>query len=121
MYKWALFILLIGAFSLGIVELFVEADKHQAELAEASKPEVVSSVPLDTVAAEAVYKQSCISCHGGNLEGVAGPALINVGSLMTETKILKQITNGGGGMPPFKGAIKDDQIANLAKWLATHK
>jgi mono/diheme cytochrome c family protein len=121
MYKWALFILLIGAFTLGIAELFVEANKHQAALEEASKPEVVSTAPLDTVAAEAVYKQSCISCHGGNLEGGVGPALTKVGGSMTETQILKQIEKGGGVMPAFKTTLKAEEIANLAKWLATHK
>jgi mono/diheme cytochrome c family protein len=121
MYKWALFILLIGAFTVGIAELFVQANAHKAALEEAKKPEVVSTAPLDTVAAEAVYKQSCISCHGGNLEGGAGPALTKVGGSMTEIQILHQIQKGGGIMPAFKGQIKDDQIANLAKWLAAHK
>jgi mono/diheme cytochrome c family protein len=121
MYKWALFILLIGAFTIGIAELFVQANAHKAALEEANKPEVVSTAPLDTVAAEAVYKQSCISCHGGNLEGGVGPALTKVGGSMTETQIVKQIAKGGGVMPAFKGTLKDDQIANLAKWLATHK
>ena len=121
MYKWVLFILLIGAFTLGIAELFVQANEHKAALEEASKPEVVSDVPLDAAAAEAVYKASCISCHGGNLEGGVGPALSKVGSTLTETKILKQIQNGGKIMPKFKGTLKDDQIENLAKWLAGHK
>jgi mono/diheme cytochrome c family protein len=121
MYKWALFILLIGAFTFGIAELFVQANEHKAALEEAKKPEVVSTAPLDTVAAEAVYKQSCISCHGGNLEGGVGPALTKVGGSMTETQIVKQITNGKGIMPPFKSNLKADQIANLAKWLAAKK
>jgi mono/diheme cytochrome c family protein len=121
MYKWALFILLIGIFTLGIAELFVEANKHQAALEEASKPEVVSTAPLDAVAAEAVYKQSCITCHGVNLEGGVGPALSKVGGSMTETQILHQIQNGGGIMPAFKSTLKAEEVANLAKWLATHK
>jgi mono/diheme cytochrome c family protein len=107
MYKWVLFVILIGAFTLGIAELFVQANAHKA--------------PLDTVAAEAVYKQSCISCHGGNLEGGAGPALSKIGATLAEIKIVKQITNGGGIMPPFKATLKDTEIANLAKWLAAKK
>lgn len=121
MYKWVLFVLLIGAFTLGIVELFVQANDHQAALEEANKPEVVSTAPLDAVAAEAVYKQSCIACHGGNLEGGGGPALSKVGGTLTEIQIVKQITKGSPAMPPFKGTLKDDQIANLSKWLAEHK
>jgi mono/diheme cytochrome c family protein len=121
MYKWVLFVLLIGGFILGISELFVQANNHHQALEQAKKPEVVSTAPLDAQAAEAVYKQSCISCHGGNLEGGVGPKLSQVGGHLTEGQIVKQITNGGGGMPPFKGTLKDDQIANLAKWLAAKK
>jgi mono/diheme cytochrome c family protein len=121
MYKWTLFILLIGAFALGITELFVQANDHQKAIEEAKKPEVVSTVPLDAVAAEAVYKQSCISCHGGNLEGGVGPALTKVGSVMTEPQLVKQIANGKGIMPPFKSTLKDTEIANLSKWLAAKK
>ena len=121
MYKWLLFVLLIGAFTLGIAELFVQANNHQAALIEANKPEVVSTAPLDAVAAEAVYKQSCISCHGGNLEGGVGPALSKVGGSKTEIQIVHQIQNGGGIMPAFISTLKDTEIANLAKWLATHK
>jgi mono/diheme cytochrome c family protein len=121
MYKWILFILLIGAFTLGITELFVKANEHQQALEQAKIPEKVSDVPLDAPAAEAVYKQSCISCHGVNLEGGVGPNLSKVGSKLTEAQIAKQIANGGGIMPAFKGNLKDDQIANLAKWLAAKK
>lgn len=121
MYRWALFVLLVGAFIFGIAELFVQANEHSAALEEANKPEVVSEAPLDTVAAQAVYKQSCISCHGVNLEGGGGPELTKVGSLMTEGQIVRQITNGGGGMPGFKDSIEKDQIANLSKWLAAMK
>lgn len=121
MYKWALFILLIGVFVLGIAQLFIQANEHKEALEEANKPEVVSEVPLDTVAAEAVYKQSCISCHGGNLEGGAGPELSKVGATLSEAQIVKKIHNGGGIMPAFKGTLEEAEIANLAKWLATHK
>jgi mono/diheme cytochrome c family protein len=121
MYKWVLFVLLIGGFVLGISELFVQANTHRQALEQAKKPEVVSTAPLDVQAAEAVYKQSCITCHGVNLEGGVGPNLSKVGGHLTETQIGKQITNGGGVMPAFKGTLKDEQIANLAKWLAAKK
>ena len=41
-----------------------------------------------SVDAEAVVSTSCITCHGGNLEGVGGaPALNDVGSRMSEAEI----------------------------------
>jgi alcohol dehydrogenase (cytochrome c) len=72
-----------------------------------------------SINAEAIYKKSCISCHGQNLEGGSGPNLQHVGTSMTEEQILNQILNGGGRMPG--GLVKGDQAAALAKWLAEKK
>ncbi|TDK56294.1 hypothetical protein E2K98_26980 [Bacillus salipaludis] len=69
--------------------------------------------------AEAIYNKSCISCHGQNLEGGAGPSLKHVGSSMSEQEIEKQIINGGGRMPG--GLVDADQAKVLAKWLANKK
>ncbi|MCM3567190.1 PQQ-binding-like beta-propeller repeat protein [Neobacillus mesonae] len=69
--------------------------------------------------AEAVYNKSCISCHGQNLEGGAGPSLKHVGSSMSQEEIEKQIINGGGRMPG--GLVDADQAKALAKWLANKK
>jgi alcohol dehydrogenase (cytochrome c) len=68
---------------------------------------------------EAIYKKSCIFCHGQNLEGGAGPDLRHVGSSMSEQDILNQIINGGGRMPG--GLVNGDQAKALAKWLAQQK
>ncbi|TLS36107.1 cytochrome c551 [Pseudalkalibacillus caeni] len=71
---------------------------------------------VDASAAEEVFQQSCAGCHGGNLEGVSGPALKNVGSKLSEDEILTKIQEGGNGMPA--GLVKDDKAQNLAAWLA---
>jgi alcohol dehydrogenase (cytochrome c) len=69
--------------------------------------------------AEVIYKNSCMSCHGGNLEGGAGPDLRHVGVSMSEEEILNQIVNGGGRMPG--GLVDKDQAEILAKWLSQKK
>ncbi|MGF6952941.1 alcohol dehydrogenase (cytochrome c) [Neobacillus sp. B4I6] len=69
--------------------------------------------------AEVIYKNSCMSCHGGNLEGGAGPDLRHVGVSMSEEEILNQIINGGGRMPG--GLVDKDQAEILAKWLSQKK
>jgi cytochrome c551 len=73
------------------------------------------------VSAQAVYKQNCVTCHGVNLEGGVGPNLQKVGARLNVDQITARITNGGGGMPPFKGTLKDNEINALAVWLATNK
>ncbi len=68
------------------------------------------------VDAEAVFQQSCASCHGGNLEGASAPALDTVGADLSEDEIHDIIENGQGGMPP--GLIKGDDADAVAAWLA---
>ncbi|WP_277345831.1 c-type cytochrome [Paenibacillus sp. HB172176] len=76
---------------------------------------------VDAAAAETVYKKSCIGCHAVDLSGGAGPNLQKVGAEMTVDQINQQISNGGGGMPGFKGQLTDDEIATLSNWLASMK
>ena len=71
------------------------------------------------VDAEAVVQQNCASCHGGNLEGGAGPALEDVGSRLSEEEIHDVIVNGKGAMPP--GVIKGEEADAVAAWLAEKK
>lgn len=73
------------------------------------------------VNAEAIYKQSCMACHGGNLEGKTGPGLANVGGKLNKDQIAAKIANGGGGMPAFKNQLKENEVQGLADWLATKK
>jgi len=72
---------------------------------------------------QTLYKQSCLSCHGSSLEGKVGPStnLQKVGGKMTKEQIVKQITNGGKGMPGFGGKLKAEEIESLAEWLAEKK
>ncbi|MDG0809721.1 c-type cytochrome [Cohnella rhizosphaerae] len=76
---------------------------------------------VDAEAATAIYKSNCLACHGDQLQGGMGPALTKVGADMSEADIHKQILNGGGGMPAFKGTLTDEQIATLTSWLAAKK
>ena len=72
----------------------------------------------DVADAEKIYSNSCIGCHGGNLEGKSGPALDKVGGHMTEEEILDVIVNGRGTMPPM---LKGDDAEAVAKWLVEKK
>ncbi len=68
---------------------------------------------------EEVYQQSCVSCHGGNLEGGAGPALETVGSKYSKDEILNIIENGKGNMPP--NIVQGEEADAVAEWLAAKK
>lgn len=69
--------------------------------------------------AEDIVQQSCIGCHGRELEGGSGPNLQQVGAKYSEDEIKNIIINGQGGMP--KGLLNDADAEVVAAWLAEKK
>lgn len=78
-----------------------------------------SGEPVSASAGEKLFKQSCASCHGGQLEGGIGPALDNVGAKYSEEDIENIIHEGRGQMPG--GVVEGNDAKSVAKWLATKK
>lgn len=72
---------------------------------------------------QSLYKQNCLSCHGGGLEGRVGPKtnLQQVGARLSKEKIDKQIASGGNGMPGFGSKLKPEETQALAEWLAAQR
>lgn len=74
----------------------------------------------DAGAGEELVKSSCISCHGGNLEGMGNtPSLADVGGRLSEEEIHNVIVNGRGGMPG--GLLQGEDAEAAAAWLAEQK
>jgi len=54
-----------------------------------------------------VFSENCSICHGGTGHGGnGGPDLRTMPLAQTEAGSIEQVTNGGGGMPAFKGQLK---------------
>ncbi|BFH65849.1 MULTISPECIES: c-type cytochrome [Paenibacillus] len=120
MQKWIMSGLITIACVFAIVLIFTLPGKE--EVAEQNKPPAMPEVTMDAAAAEATLKaQGCISCHGDQLQGGAGPNLQKIGSQLSAEEIYKIITKGQGGMPSFKDKLKSEEIANVAQWLAAKK
>ncbi|MFC7688209.1 cytochrome c551 [Ureibacillus sp. GCM10028918] len=69
---------------------------------------------------EGLVKSTCISCHGGNLEGMGNaPSLADVGGRLSEDEIHDVIVNGQGGMPG--GLLQGEEAEAAAAWLAEQK
>ena len=94
----------------------------------ASTKPTASATPQDELAdAKKSYGQVCANCHGDHGEG--GPVKIEGKTLKvpslkeghalkhSDDEFVKQITKGGGGMPPFKDKLTPEQINNLIKYL----
>jgi mono/diheme cytochrome c family protein len=111
------------AVMLASVEIFGEA--HEAEGAE----EGGESVPAETgtatdggggdaAAGQEIFVTNCGSCHTleeAGTSGTVGPSLDEV--TLDQAAVVEQVTNGGGGMPPFGGQLSEDEIQNVAAFV----
>ena len=88
--------------------------------AAANQGKIVAEVEIDTAAEgyKILEANSCLSCHGGELQGGAGsPALIDTGLTPDEVKDIAK--NGKGAMPGglYKGT--DEELDALAEYIST--
>ncbi|MFD0696842.1 c-type cytochrome [Paenibacillus sp. GCM10027628] len=81
------------------------------------------SNPAYVKAQELFTTNKCISCHGVDLEGRAGPKtnLQKAGTAFSKEQIANQIKNGGGGMPGYKSKLSDEEVGLLTDWLSSKK
>jgi mono/diheme cytochrome c family protein len=69
---------------------------------------------------EAIFTSvGCSSCHTLAAAGANGQVGPNLDSLKPiEPEVARQVTNGGGGMPAFKGQLDVKQIQQVAAYVA---
>src|SRR5690625_2196575 len=89
--------------------------------AEDNKPIPPSSVEIDeSHAGYDIYKDSCLSCHGGALEGgPAGPALIGTEYDAEEIAIIAVEGTENGGMPPGMFTGTDEELEQLVEFITS--
>lgn len=67
-----------------------------------------------------VFSENCASCHtlqAADASGQVGPNLDDLKP--DEATVQKQVENGGGAMPAFKGQLTDAQIAAVAAYVSS--
>ncbi|SER12968.1 menaquinol-cytochrome c reductase cytochrome b/c subunit [Gracilibacillus ureilyticus] len=87
--------------------------------AENNKPEPPSTVEIDTShPGYAAYENSCLQCHGGELEGgPAAPSLIGIERSVDEIKDIA--VNGIGNMPPDQFQGTEEELQQLAEFIVS--
>jgi quinohemoprotein ethanol dehydrogenase len=68
---------------------------------------------------KAVFAANCAVCHGAlGTGGNGGPDLTAIAAAKITSKVVSQVTNGGGGMPAFKGQLTTKEINAVAAYVS---
>jgi mono/diheme cytochrome c family protein len=74
----------------------------------------------DAAAGKTVFTANCGGCHTMADAGTSGAVGPNLDDLKPDAAtVQKQVENGGGAMPAFKGTLSDADIANVAAYVAS--
>jgi mono/diheme cytochrome c family protein len=87
-----------------------------------STPAAATPAPAATLAAgKSVFASAgCASCHTLKAAGSSGTVGPNLDQLKPSVaRVVKQVTNGGAIMPPFKDKLSPKQIQDVAAFVAT--
>jgi mono/diheme cytochrome c family protein len=92
-----------------------EGGEQQEEPAEGEAEGGGGNAAAGTV----IFSENCSTCHGTTGHGGnGGPDLTTMPLAQTEEGAIQQVTNGGGGMPAFKGILSEEEIENVAAYVA---
>jgi mono/diheme cytochrome c family protein len=125
----------LGAFLAVVIALFAaqmtavlllaELGEDEAEAVETEPTETQPTEPEpegDPVAGKQVFlgPAGCGACHtlaDAGTTGTVGPNLD--AAKPSYEKAVAQVTNGGGGMPPFKDSLSAQQIEDVAAYVSS--
>ena len=105
------------------------ATTNQSTPAAAASPAAPANAPSDEFAtARANFKKHCVLCHGET--GTGGPVKLDDGTKLKvpslreghalnhkDEEFVKQITNGGDGMPKFGDKLSRQEIIDLVRFI----
>jgi len=97
-----------------------ETSEEEGEEASGEEAEEGSETAAggDAEAGAVVFSENCSTCHGATGHGGnGGPDLTTMPLAQTEEGAIQQVTNGGGGMPPFAGTLSEEEIENVAAYV----
>jgi mono/diheme cytochrome c family protein len=97
-----------------------EGAEQEGAAGEQMEGEAGASAPGgDPEAGAVVFSENCSICHGATGHGGnGGPDLRTMPLAQSEEGAIQQVTNGGGGMPAFSGVLSEEEIENVASYVA---
>jgi quinohemoprotein ethanol dehydrogenase len=108
-----------GTLHAGEEEKGAEGETPSEETKEEGKAEGGAAGATGNVGAgKEVFADNCSICHGDTGHGGnGGPDLTTMPLAKTEAGVKKQVTDGGGGMPAFKGQLSEEEIGDVAAYV----
>jgi mono/diheme cytochrome c family protein len=64
----------------------------------------------EATSGEAVYRESCATCHGGSGEGGSGPSLVGVDDRLSRAEHIDIVREGRGNMPGWDASLSREEI-----------
>lgn len=98
-----------------------ESTPTETKPAETNPGDPQPGADADVVAGKEIFESAgCVACHTLADAGASG----TVGPNLDEAKpdaalVVTRVTNGQGAMPPFKGQLTDQQIQDVAAYVAS--
>jgi len=116
----AVSVLLLGA-SIDVDDYLALADDSGAQGTDThASSGLISIHPTgDSKRGEGLYNASCVVCHGPGAAGGIGPRLAGSPILSNEQAFWRTVYDGRHVMPPLKGAVTEQQMADIQAWLKT--
>lgn len=95
------------------------AREEEEEGGHAEEPAATEEARGDPEAGKGVFASAgCGGCHvleAAGSSGEIGPSLD--ATTLDHEAIVEQVTNGGGGMPPFGGQLSEEEIQDVAAFV----
>jgi quinohemoprotein ethanol dehydrogenase len=93
-----------------------EAGTGEAE-GEGEETAAAGGAP-NAAAGKEIFSEQCSVCHGATGHGGnGGPDLTTMPKAKEQAGAEEQVTDGGGGMPAFKGTLSEEEIKNVAAYV----
>lgn len=111
---FALSVLFLGATINVDGRLVLASDGGPQSVDKNNSSGMASSHPTgDNKRGEGLYNASCVVCHGPRGIGGIGPRLAGNPVLSNEQAFWKTVHDGRHVMPPLKGALTEQQMADI--------
>jgi heme/copper-type cytochrome/quinol oxidase subunit 2/cytochrome c5 len=95
-----------------------ETGESEEPAEEGGEGEAEGGATADAAAGKEIFAENCSVCHGATGHGGnGGPDLRTMPKAQEQATAEEQVTNGGGGMPPFKGTLSEEEISNVAAYV----